>query len=675
LTAQVQNFTTGTSGTDFGISSTGSTHTFNLPSASATNRGLLSSADWTTFNNKQPAGSYVTLNTAQTITAQKTFTTSGGTDSVIISTTGAGFALDAIKAGDGEVIRVNKTSGLGNAMSITGGVLTTQGITTTAPSNGIGILVNGRSSDNVSLITFGANTGGGQYNFIQASPTSLIVGSRGNTPIEFHTNVNGGGGPRLTIGGSGAVTLTGALNGTSASFSSGNLNTILVSNPNTTGATTGSGIGFSAFNGTSVTQSAGIILTSNAWSFGTYLANELSIGSDGSGGLALRSANSAPIRFYTGGTTAGLSTQRLEIASTGAATFSSSVTAASLNVRGSSPQVQIGISGGNYIELTDNQLSAKTSAGAASNLFLNVSGANTILNRDSGNVGIGTSSPSERLEILGPDGSGAAVRWRMAGGRKSGYLYSDSAGVAIYDTNLNDAGIYLAQNSQIDFRVSGSQRMIITSGGNVGIGTISPATTLEVLGANVSEYLRVGGGTITGRSLTFSSFDSSGLSGVSHRMNVPNTNGQLSFAVGGVDKVNVTNNGLTFNGDTAAANALDDYEEGTWTPSFTLDGGSVSGVTSGGTYIKIGRQVTITFVITFPTTSSALINNITNFPFTSENTTRQAIGSVRESANTGNQWHIRINANNTEGLLRRYDNNQNLSNGFSFTGTLTYFTA
>ena len=52
LTALTQTFAVGTSGTDFGISSSTSTHTFNLPTASATNRGALSSADWTTFNNK-----------------------------------------------------------------------------------------------------------------------------------------------------------------------------------------------------------------------------------------------------------------------------------------------------------------------------------------------------------------------------------------------------------------------------------------------------------------------------------------------------------------------------------------------------------------------------------------------------------------------------------------------
>jgi hypothetical protein len=52
LTAQVQNLSVGTSGTDFAISSVTDTHTFNLPTASASNRGALSSTDWSAFNNK-----------------------------------------------------------------------------------------------------------------------------------------------------------------------------------------------------------------------------------------------------------------------------------------------------------------------------------------------------------------------------------------------------------------------------------------------------------------------------------------------------------------------------------------------------------------------------------------------------------------------------------------------
>jgi len=50
--------------------------------------------------------------------------------------------------------------------------------------------------------------------------------------------------------------------------------------------------------------------------------------------------------------------------------------------------------------------------------------------------------------------------------------------------------------------------------------------------------------------------------------------------------------GLTFNGDTAAANALNDYEEGTFTPTARGHSTNSSPVISGsGTYIKIGKSV------------------------------------------------------------------------------------
>lgn len=52
LTDAAQTMVTGSAGTDFAISSSGTAHTFNIPTASASNRGLLSSSDWTTFNSK-----------------------------------------------------------------------------------------------------------------------------------------------------------------------------------------------------------------------------------------------------------------------------------------------------------------------------------------------------------------------------------------------------------------------------------------------------------------------------------------------------------------------------------------------------------------------------------------------------------------------------------------------
>ena len=72
--------------------------------------------------------------------------------------------------------------------------------------------------------------------------------------------------------------------------------------------------------------------------------------------------------------------------------------------------------------------------------------------------------------------------------------------------------------------------------------------------------------------------------------------------------------GLTFNGDTAAANALDDYEEGTFTPTF-----SSSNSTATGLYQKVGNTVTV-FVHVVSTgglpTSTAQVQ-IGNLPFTS----------------------------------------------------------
>ena len=86
----VAALTLGTTGTD--VSSTVATGTttpvitLNIPTASATNRGALSSADWTTFNNKQPAGAYLTTAVTSIATAGTVsgLTLTGGT----ITTTG-----------------------------------------------------------------------------------------------------------------------------------------------------------------------------------------------------------------------------------------------------------------------------------------------------------------------------------------------------------------------------------------------------------------------------------------------------------------------------------------------------------------------------------------------------------------------------------------------------------
>jgi hypothetical protein len=93
----------------------------------------------------------------------------------------------------------------------------------------------------------------------------------------------------------------------------------------------------------------------------------------------------------------------------------------------------------------------------------------------------------------------------------------------------------------------------------------------------------------------------------------------LILASNSTERVRVTSAGLTFNGDTAAANALDDYEEGTWTMGVSF-GGAAVGVTYGnntGRYTKIGRQVTVVGYLALTNKGSSTGNaTITGLPFT-----------------------------------------------------------
>lgn len=91
--------------------------------------------------------------------------------------------------------------------------------------------------------------------------------------------------------------------------------------------------------------------------------------------------------------------------------------------------------------------------------------------------------------------------------------------------------------------------------------------------------------------------------------------------------------GISFNGDTAAANALDDYEEGTWTPTF---GGSTADGTQTydfqfGYYTKIGNVVYLTCDINASSISGqAGAPFIRGLPFTSGGGQRYPVPTFRD---------------------------------------------
>jgi hypothetical protein len=164
-----------------------------------------------------------------------------------------------------------------------------------------------------------------------------------------------------------------------------------------------------------------------------------------------------------------------------------------------------------------------------------------------------------------------------------------------------------------------STAITITSAENVGTGTASPLVKLTVDGETTnSEYARFSND--NSRALRFSSFNSGGYDNAGHNFNASSSSGTLSFSTGSSERARVTSNGLTFNGDTAAANALDDYEEGTWTAGVAFGGAAVGVAYSSqvGKYTKIGNMVTASCYITLTSKGTSTgTASITGLPFTS----------------------------------------------------------
>jgi hypothetical protein len=94
----------------------------------------------------------------------------------------------------------------------------------------------------------------------------------------------------------------------------------------------------------------------------------------------------------------------------------------------------------------------------------------------------------------------------------------------------------------------------------------------------------------------------------------------------------ITGTGIAFNGDTAGANKLNDYEEGTFTPEYAgaTTAGTYTYLSRTGHYTKIGDMVNVTIMLSNISTSTAGTGNIniTGLPFTSANNTSFACGSV-----------------------------------------------
>jgi len=233
---------------------------------------------------------------------------------------------------------------------------------------------------------------------------------------------------------------------------------------------------------------------------------------------------------------------------------------------------------------------------------------------DNGNVGIGTASPNKKLEIK--ETSSGAVTYPLRITNKTNAT-GTGAGIEFEaDTSGNiGAQIYVNRDSISGPRHSlrfsafgspstGANALTILDDGNVGIGKTSPAKKLDV-------------------------------------------NGEIRASTG-----------ILFGTDTAAANTLDDYEEGSFVPGIAFGGGT-TGITydqNFGRYTKIGELVFVKVRLTLTSKGTDTGNaTITGLPFTinSENAQNSGatVGFSTNLANLASAPTIAPNPGSTIGYL------------------------
>ena len=264
------------------------------------------------------------------------------------------------------------------------------------------------------------------------------------------------------------------------------------------------------------------------------------------------------------------------------------------------------------------------------------------------NVGIGTTSPESIagysiLQVGGSTSTKGVVQSSDGTVKVAMYLGADA--LARVGTRTNDP-VLLITNA--------TERMRITSGGNLLVGTtssIAPAAgkieTTFTGGTNYGVAIK-NLSTSTGSALIFIRDTGAGVGSIDLSTTGTSYNttaaGQSTGAV-------LQSSGIAFPATQSAssdANTLDDYEEGTWTPSLA---GNTTYVTRYGYYTKIGRLVTVQFEIHVSTLGTGNTLSFGGLPFASGGTGNGQGGSVGYFSNAANSivfLTLRLDQNSTE---------------------------
>ena len=245
----------------------------------------------------------------------------------------------------------------------------------------------------------------------------------------------------------------------------------------------------------------------------------------------------------------------------------------------------------------------------------------------SGNFGVGTDSPNAGLNVgLG----GNTVP--SAGASTGSALFGNATGGNAYGLVLGatSGGVGYISAQRADGTATTYNLVLQPNGSGVGINNDSPDGKLAILHTLNSAY----GTTSRNNSFLQIRNDSTtsgcyagieiaaqgaGNDSITQLTTVDTGSGNTDFVIGlrssstFTEKARFQNSGgVSFNGDTATANALDDYEEGTWTP--VVSQGTVA--VYGANYTKIGNKVHLTARLnTFSNRTSGDRITITGLPY------------------------------------------------------------
>jgi hypothetical protein len=313
---------------------------------------------------------------------------------------------------------------------------------------------------------------------------------------------------------------------------------------------------------------------------------------------------------------------------------------------------------------------------------------NSLVIDSSGRLGIGTSSPTVNLHVVGASGSGGI---QIGNSADSQYHYINFGG----DTPSDNAwqigrsptgGVGPNNGFYIYDLKNGLTRLSIDASGRVGIGDSAPESLLHLKGSNAT--LKIESSVNTGYSsvefdraaddthFAIYAYDSSHASQANNVQFYGYQNGNIQFITNSnaTPRLTITNggilqisSGITFPATAVAAtdaNTLDDYEEGTFTPTLTFGGGStgIAYLYQLGQYTKVGNLVTVTIRLALTSKGSSTGNAlIESLPFTVSSATSGqlhagcAIQVNNFSANTAITTVFAIALSNTSTIsFRKY---------------------